>query len=126
MNHNYTPGRSLSMNSQCSMIYLSLVLPTQLSDIKHVVPRGIIAMRLLAILWCLEIDQHSALEHLLEGLSIKTLKQSIITLIVLPKASLKQDGIVACSVSQLSGQCTKGLNMKYITCKHVLKCLPTV
>ena len=47
-------------------------------------------------LWCLYDDQVDALARRLEGRSMKTSKQSIITATLLPKEARKHSGIVLC------------------------------
>ena len=59
-----------------------------------------------------------ALAFKLDGLSIKTSKQSIITATFFPKPSWKQIGVVFCKLSQ-SGQRMRSCNLMFICINHL-------
>ena len=57
-------------------------------------PCGVIPISTFIVLWCLYDDHVCDLASRFEGLLINTSKQSIITVVLFPKAYLKHCGIV--------------------------------
>ena len=83
------------------------VRPPQASLTNEMDPCGVIPINTFTMLWCLSFENVCALAKRFDGLSINISKQSIITLVLKPKESIKHFGIVLCNVSR-SGQTING------------------
>ena len=80
-----SPGNNFSITHQFSVKNLSEVLPPQALETNEMVPCGVIPIRTLTVLWCLLEEKICAHARRFEGLSIKTSKQSMITVVLLMK-----------------------------------------
>ena len=125
-----SPGINLSRNPQFSVkkrdgcIYMR---PPHASAIKVIVPWGLLPISTLIVLWCLyELNVWARASKLL-GRSIKTSKQSIITIIFFPNEYWKQRRVVAHKAS-LSGHKIRGdglISMAIIQAENVLEIVET-
>ena len=99
-----SPGTNLLKIPQFSVKNLSEVRPPHASEANVILPCGVMPIKTLMVLWCLQELNVCALASKFVGFSIKISKQSIITVVLVPKLNWKHCGIDLIKLSR-SGQC---------------------
>ena len=119
-----SPGKRFFKIPQFSAKYLSEVHPPQASLTKETVPSGVIPVKTFKVLWCLYLEKVCALARRFVGRSIKTSKQSMISVVLRPNESKNHLGMVLCNSSQL-GHFIRGDRQTFMTLNQVERILDT-
>ena len=88
-----SPGTNLLKIPQFCVKTLSEVCPPRASETNEMLPCGVMPIKTLMAIWCWQELNVCALANKFVGFSIKISKQSIITVILVPKLNWKHCGI---------------------------------